>query len=199
MADEKNIVEKNQAILDALNAAIENGPWDKAVFFQAMRTKLIEIRERFKQEALLEAESDQSIMPSTLFGRIAKRSGVAEVYVLLYCADGNNIYKWENVLRSVASHVVSRPIYKQEKDAKAALRAASNKLNEGYVSIFIHEEDIIPPDQERSQIDRYGHEIINVKDGVVRREIIHRFVHISGIYEFKGDKLIWQSAADFLA
>lgn len=197
MAEKNQEHKQNIAILKALNEAIENGPWDVTVFFQAMRNKLVEIRDRFKQDVNLEDINDSS-MAGTLFGRIAKRSGITEVYVLLYNADGTNLAKWENILRTISTHTVSRPIYNLEKNARSALRAAVTKPNEAYISVFIPEEDIMPTQSGRIAHDRYGHEILNLKEGAIKAENIHQFIHVSGRYDYDNNKLVWHSVIDFL-
>lgn len=199
MADINLDRQHNLAILKALDEAIEQAPWDTTIFLQAMRNRLIEIRDKFKHEALLDENTDENnLVPATLFGRIAKRTGIAEVFVLIYSADGINIHKWENILRSISKHTISRPIYRSEQDAKKALRAASNKLNEAYVSVFIHEDDIIPPKPDKIPHDRYGTEILNIKEGIIHLENIHHFVHASGVYEFRKDMLVRLGTAEFI-
>jgi intracellular multiplication protein IcmQ len=197
MAENEKSSSHDLALLKALDVAIEKGPWDISPFFQTMRDRLIGIRDRFKKEAHLEEKAPERVlMPATLFGRIAKRSGLVEVYIVLYNSDGMNLQKWESILRSVEQHIISRPIYRYEKNARAALHAAVNKPNEAYIAVFIHEEDILAIAPERIPKDRHGIELLTLKDNVVKHQNIFRFVHVSGIYEFKGDKLTWQSAAE---
>jgi intracellular multiplication protein IcmQ len=197
MAEKNQDTKQNIAILKALNEAIEKGPWEVTVFFQAMRNKLVEIRDRFKQDVNLE-DIDETTNSGTLFDRIAKRSGITEVYILLYNADGGNLAKWENILRTISNHTVSRPIYNHEKNARSALRAAATKQNEAYISVFVPEEDILPTQADRKSHDRYGHEILNLKEGAIKADNIHQFIHVSGRYDYDNNKLVWHSVVDFL-
>src|ERR1700722_13594354 len=144
MVDKNTDLQRNQAILQALDEAIEEGPWDVTVFFQAIRNKLIEIRDQFEVETGLSEEDSSSASHATLFSNMAKRHGMMEVFILLYNADGSSIPKWENILRSISSQIISRPVYRREADAKSALRVASNRMNEAYVSVFIKEDQILP-------------------------------------------------------
>lgn len=196
MEDKNTDLHRNQAILQALDEAIEEGPWDATVFFQAIRNKLIEIRNQFEKETGLTEENVSSASRATLFGNMAKRHGMVEVFILLYNADGNSIPKWENLLRSISSQIVSRPVYRLEADAKSALRAATNRMNEAYVSVFIQEDEILPSQLARAPHDRHGHEILSVKEGAIQCENIDQFIHSSGQYDFKNNKLIWTGVVE---
>lgn len=198
MATEDKEQKHVRAILDALNNTIEKGQWGDNLFFQAMLKKLTEVRERLKRDThLVESNSGQG-MPTTLYGRVAQRSGLVEAYILLYNADGNNIPKWESALQMINKFIVSRPIYRHENEVKAALRAATNKMNEGYAVVFIHEEDIIKPSSDQCPHDRYGNELLVLREGAVKRENITRFVHKTGNYKYEDDKLEWASAVEFI-
>lgn len=188
----------NLEILKALNDAIEKGPWEENVFFQAIRKKLIDAREKFKQEVNL-TDADIELEGETqIASRIAKKKGLIEIFILLYNAHGTDIHKWQAILNALHAHVLSRPIYKNEQHAKAALRAASNKQNEAYVSVFVNEHDIVEATLERSHTDRFGNELLILREGAIFKENIHRFVHKTGSYEFENQKLVWQNPIDFL-
>ena len=118
--------EQNEAILKALNDAIEKGPWGQSNFLKVIGKNLIEIRDGFlnqlgaSSQAQLKAESH-------LANRIALRSGQQEVYVSLYSTDGINLQSWERIVANLPRQMISRPIYADEEDIKAALKIKENK------------------------------------------------------------------------
>lgn len=192
----KNYIE----VLKALNETIEQAPWGDNLFLQAIRKKLIELREQFKLEAHItdaDLESPHNLSAATILGRIAQRQGLQEVFIMIYNADGMNISKWEAIVNSIQKHSVNRPVYEKEEFAKAALRGAPNKQNEAYISLFVAQSDILKSESQML-VDRFGNPLILLKDNAVQREHICRFVHKSGQYEFESPKLVWTDAADFL-
>ena len=163
-----------------------------------MRNHMVTLRERFRHDAGLVEQVDTSAMPATLSGRVAKRSGLAEVYIVLYNNDGTNLIRWESLLRTVAQQAISRPTYRHEKDAKAALRSSVVKSNEAYISMFVYEEDILIPKTAQPPKDRFGNELINLRESAVSSQNIKQFVHVSGVYEYRSERLIRKSSAEFL-
>lgn len=184
------------AILKALNKAVEEGPWDYNLFYRAMGKQLRELRDKFKEDLNLE-EILATGLPATIAKRIAQRSGLVEVFISLYLIQGSHINKWETLLYNIADRAITRPIYSNEADAKAALRGAVNKQNEAYAIAYIKAEDIFPP-SENSPHDRFGHLLLTIRENAITRDNITRLVHVSGIYEYEHGKLIRQGSVDFL-
>lgn len=193
-------VQHNLDILKSLDEAIEKAEWEESLFLRTARKRLIEIRDEFKRDAHLEkylTNEDQDI-PKTLAARIAKRTGLVEVFVLLYNADGKDLYRWEQILNSIQGYIVSRPVYRFEKDVKAALRAAVNKSNEAYIAAFINEHEILEMSPEKTPRDRAGIDLLTLRDGAIKKDHITRFIHQTGVYEFENEKLIRHSPAEFI-
>lgn len=181
--------EQKEAILQALNEAIEKGPWDKSNFLRVIGKKLITIRDRFlrrigaSSQAKLKAESH-------LANRIALRSGQQEIYVSLYSSDGRNLQSWEKILASLPRQMISRPIYADEEDIKAVLKTKENKQNEAYVSIYINQSDILPLSSDKAPVDKLGKTLLTLKDKSISLDNISRFVHVSGVYRYTNGRLI---------
>jgi intracellular multiplication protein IcmQ len=184
-------------ILKALNDAVNNGPWEHSAFFKAIGEKLTEIRDRFKEDLAL-GIVEETGLPASLANRIAQRQGLIEIFVVLYNADGSNMYKWEATINSIRSQSINRPIYRDENLAKAALRGAINKQNEAYIAAFINEENIMPLPKEKRPHDRWDNELIVLNEAAIQPQNITRFIHVSGTYEIQFGKLVRQGTADFL-
>ncbi|KGP62555.1 phosphoesterase [Legionella norrlandica] len=180
--------EQKEAILKALNDAIEKGPWDKSNFLRAIGKKLVSIRDRFlrrigaSSQAKLRAESH-------LANRIALRSGQQEIYISLYSSDGSNLQSWEKILYSLPRQIISRPIYADEEDVKAILKTKENKQNEAYAAVYINQTDILPLSPDKAPVDKLGKTLLSLKDKSISLDNISRFVHISGVYRYVNGRL----------
>lgn len=181
--------EQNEAILKALNDAIEKGPWEKSNFLKVIGKNLTEIRDGFLNQ--LGASSHAQLKAeSHLANRIALRSGQQEIYVSLYSADGVNIQSWEKIVFNLPRQMISRPIYADEADIKALLKTKENKQNEAYVAIYINQFDILPLSADKAPVDKLGKTLLSLKDKTLNLDNISRFVHASGVYRYERGRLV---------
>lgn len=181
--------EQNEAVLKALNEAIEKGTWDKTNFLKAIGKNLTAIRDNYL--ALLGAKSQSQLKAeSNLANRIALRSGQQEVYISLYSSDGNNMQSWERIITNLPRQMISRPIYADEEDVKALLQTKDNKINEAYVGIYINQSDILSLSADKMAVDKLGNRLLSLKDKVLNVDNISRFMHISGVYQFVRGRLV---------
>ena len=184
--------EQNDAVLKALNDAIEKGPWEQSNFLKVIGKNLIEIRDDFlnqlgaSSQAQLKAESH-------LANQIALRSGQQEVYVSLYSSDGINLQSWERIVANLPSQMISRPIYADEEDVKAVLKIKENKQNEAYVAIYINQSDILSLSADKTPVDKLGKVLLSLKDKTLSLDNLSRFVHLSGVYRYVNNRLVKNS------
>lgn len=189
-------------ILKKFNEAIEDAPWGDSIFLKAVRKKLIELRDQFKQEAHI-SEADFEALEAahhpgnTLIHQFAQQQGYTEIFVLLYNTDGTNLSRWEQLVHTIEKQAINRPIYANEASAQAAIRAATHKSNEAYLSVFAKTEDILKPSAEVPK-DRQGNPLILLRDRAIQKNNIHYFAHKSGLYYYLKEKLIWQKNVEFL-
>jgi intracellular multiplication protein IcmQ len=181
--------EQNEAILKALNDAIEKGPWEQSTFLRVIGKNLIEIRDDFLKQLGAGSQS-QLKAESHLANRIALRSGQQEVFVSLYSSDGTNIQSWERIVSNLPRQMISRPIYADEEDVKAVLKTKENKQNEAYVAIYINQSDILPLAQDKASVDKLGKVLLSLKDKSLNLDNISRFVHLSGVYRYASGHLV---------
>lgn len=181
--------EQNEAILKALNEAIEQAPWDKSNFLRVLGKNLIEIRARFL--AQLGASNQAQLKAESHFAnRVALRSGQQEIYVSLYSADGINMQSWEKIITNLPRQMISRPIYADETDIKAILKTKEQKQNEAYVAIYINQADILPLSPDRAPVDKLGKALLSLKHKSLNLDNISRFVHLTNVYRFDKGKLV---------
>jgi len=188
--------EQNDAILNALNDAIEKGPWEQSSL-KVIGKNLVEIRDDFLTQ-LGASTKAQLRAESNLANRLALRSGQQEVYVslysadgnnLLYSADGNNLQTWERIVANLPRQMISRPIYAREDDIKSLLKTKENKKNEAYVAIFINQGDILPLAPDKASVDKLGTVLLALKDKTLNLDNISRFVHFTGTYHYVQGRL----------
>lgn len=181
--------EHNDAILKALDYAIQSGPWDKSNFLRSIGNRLIGIRDSFSKK--INARSQAQIQSDThLANRLALRSSQQEVFVSLYSSDGSNLQSWERIIANLPRQMISRPIYANEEQVTALIKLKENKQNEAYVAIYINKTDIIPLSPDKTLVDRLGSSLLTLKDRSLDVENITRFVHLSGVYKYSRGRLI---------
>ncbi|USQ14132.1 Dot/Icm secretion system protein IcmQ [Legionella lytica] len=186
--------QQNEAILQALDEAINNGPWEESNFLRAIGKNLNHIRENFVNQ--LGTRTKAQIQAETqLANRMALRSGQQEVFVSLYSADGSNIQSWERIVANLPRQMISRPIYASEEHVKAIIKTKENKINEAYLGIFINQSGVIalPPDKALS--DKLGNLLLTLKDRTLDLDNISRFVHVSGVYHYDRGRLLKEASA----
>lgn len=200
MTKPRNLKEAYIDILKELNEAINGIPESNSVFIEAVRKKMIDIREQFKNLAKLSDKDVESLnapnlSPKNLIHHAAQEKGFIPVYILLYNADGFNFAKWSSLVASIEKQAINRPVYLSESDAKSALRASLNKQNEAYLAIYVKENKII---ETQTAKDRLGHQLVLLQDNSVYKENIYYFIHRSGLYHFQKNQLILQHPVDDL-
>lgn len=189
MASLDDETKANIEVLKALDEAIEKGPWEHSPFFKGIGKKLRDLRDKFQQELGLDNIDIFQLETISI-----DDSQYTEVYVSLYQAEGTNIRKWLSVIVSLAGLVVSRPIYKNEEDIKAAIRAKEYKQNDGYVVVKVLKEDVMPLTDDNPRLDKEGRELLMLREGAIKLQNIIRFVHMSGEYLFTNNTLVKQIA-----
>lgn len=184
--------QQTDAILKALDEAIETGPWDESNFLRVIGKNLREIREGFVNQ-LNAPGLERSRQASHLANRIALRSGQQEIFIALYSSDGTNIQSWERILMNLPKQMISRPIYANEEDVKAIIKTKENKNNEAYVSMYISQNDILVLSPDKTPIDKLGKPLLTLKDKSLSLDNINCFVHQTGTYQLTQGRLVKNS------
>lgn len=174
----------NLELIRALDNLIAQGQWEGGLFFQAAGKKLRDLSTRLKQE--LQLDIKEELTPTEMRDYIKQHSGLIEVYISLYSAEGNNLRKWESILISLPKQVISRPIYKREKDLKETLAVKTTAINDAYAVAYISEIDILKPSfRDKVPVDRFGHELLLLKENSLKTDNITKFVHVTGEYTYR--------------
>jgi intracellular multiplication protein IcmQ len=184
--------QQTEAILKALDEAIKGGPWEDSNFLRVVGKNLREIREGFANQLNAE-DHEKAKQAAHLANRVALRSGQQEIFISLYSFDGTNLQSWERILINLPKQMVSRPIYANEEDIRNLIKTKENKNNEGYVSIYVNQNDILPSTPEKSLTDKLGRPLLSLKDKALNLDNINHFVHATGIYQFTQGRLVKNS------
>lgn len=186
---EKLSDQQNEAILKALDEAINNGPWDQSNFLRAIGKNLSDVRANFV--SYLGTRSQQQIKEEMhVATRMILRNEQQEVFVSLYSSDGSNLQSWEKIVANLPRQMISRPIYACEEHVKELIRSKDNKQNEAYIGIYVNKTDVISLPPDKALVDKFGNLLITVKDKTLNLENITRFNHSSGVYQFDRTRLI---------
>jgi intracellular multiplication protein IcmQ len=180
---------QTDAILKALDDALKEGPWDDSNFLRVIGKNLREIRDGFANQ-LNSKEQEKAKLASNLANRVALRSGQKEIFIALYSFDGSNLQSWERIIINLPKQTVSRPIYENEEDIRAIIKTKENKNNEGFVSIYVNQSDILPMTPDKTPVDKLGKPLLTLKDKVLSLDNINYFAHVTGTYQLAQGRLI---------
>ncbi len=184
----------NRKLLSILDNLIQAGHWDKSLFLQATGKEIRDLKDSLSQTLDLTLPDEQAAdaKHAMLKNELPALSpDKMEVYVALYQANGAKISNWESALELLLSRSASRPIYDTEAKAKDMMVKKGKSENNAYVVIAINKADVIPM-PEKHVTDKYGHELVTVKENALKLENIRRFVHVSGNYAFYKNQLLKQ-------
>jgi intracellular multiplication protein IcmQ len=194
MKDELSDLQTN-AILQALNDAIEQGPWDESNFLRAIGKNLREIRDGFSNQVNA-TEINQSKMIAQFAKKTALRSGQQEIFIALYSSEGTKLQSWERILINLPKQMISRPIYADEADVRAIIRTKENKHNEAFVSMYINHSDVLQLPPDKIPRDKLGKPLLTLKDKSLALDNIHQFVSAMGTYQYIHGRLVKISASE---
>lgn len=182
---------QTEAVLKALDDALEQGAWEESNFLRVIGKNLREIRDKLADEIANTAGKQKSALKSA--NKALLREGLQEIFVTLYSTDGSSLQSWERILANLPKQMISRPIYAEEINVKNLIKSKENKMNEAYVAIFINQEDILSLPLDKVAIDKLGKPMMTLKDRALTIENISRFVHLSGTYSYSKGRLIKDS------
>lgn len=192
MKDELSEFQAN-AILKALNDAIDQGPWEESNFLRAIGKNLCKIRDDFSNQVNAD-EIRKSKVIAQLAQHASLRADQKEIFIALYSSEGTKLQSWERILINLPKQMIARPIYADEADVKAIIRTKQNKHNEAYVSLRINQSDILQLPPDKIPVDKLGKPLLTLKDRSLNLDNINQFVCSSGTYQFLHGRLVKISA-----
>lgn len=178
-------IEVNRKLVAVLDTLLTSGNWEASLFLKATAKQIQQLREKAEQLLITATGSGALIRAKEL----TEKDGYRKVFISVYQAEGTNLQQWNHTLKSLMEYSISRPVYGNEETVKALIRSKTDKQKEGYVVVYIQEENIIRmPGKEAS--DRLGNELLTLKTGAVKLENIIEFVHCNQSYELQEKGLV---------
>lgn len=186
---EKLSKEQRAGIISALDEALNSAPWQSSTFLSLIGKKLQAIRD----EVFEQLDSDETFGQTALSSQQLSSERflkMKKVYVSLYSFDGTSLESWERIIQHLSDQVVSRPVYENEADVEAIIRAKSNRINEGYVAVYVDPTFILPAVPDKKVVDKLGVPLLTLKAKAINLNNVDSFIHHSGQYRFVSGRLI---------
>lgn len=169
----KNEQEKKQKLLQLVRDAIAK---DQALRDQyGIGEKFRFIRE--KLNALLTfVDTELATMQSSEGAPLTVQEDEQVVYVYLFNSQGVSLPSWRKMMHESVfyEYSINRPIYLQKSQIDSLIRARSNKLQHGYLSIIVKKANVI---DTQSATDANGNPLAKVREGSLKREQLLSFTH----------------------
>lgn len=172
-----------------LDEGIAAGPWQANLFLKGIKKKLEELRDDFVTKVGLDQHHEQ--MASDLL--LANNCENTEVYIALYQSQGSNMNKWQEVVASLITYTMGRPIYYNEPDVQSAIRLNDRNLNHAYAVVKVHKDAILSDTADLVRTDREGRKLINLRESAIQLKNIVRLVHATGQYKLVRNFLVKQN------
>lgn len=153
-----------------LSGLLSTGDWQSSLFLRAASKRI--------QVLLDEANS---IVDLAGAGESRSKSiksvpkDYIPVYISLYQVNGGNLQNWQYTLRILTEHNVSRPTYREEQYVRELIDSKNDIERHGYAVVYIREDDVY--NFEEQPRDSLGHELLVLKESVVKLNNIVGFVH----------------------
>jgi len=169
------------------NQILANEGWDKAPFLKIMHAKLLKLKLEldelvgFDSQLELERRGETSPQPIS--------DGFIKLFIYLYTTEGKKVEAWQRLLANLDKQYISRPIYRHEADAQYAVFNAPVVHNAGYVAVWVEKKFLLEP--EVGPQDKFGHELLMLKDRAVDLTKIDYFWTNTSQYQWKLGKLIF--------
>ena len=189
MKNDELTKQQSDAVLQALDNALDHGPWEESNFLRVIGKNLRNIRDDFDNQ-IESAGKEQASATVQLANQKALRRDQQKVYLQLYTSDGKNMQSWEWIIANLPRQMISRPIYAEEADVKAIIKTKDNTINEAYVAIYIGQNDMLQISADKIPVDKLGKSRLSLKDGSIKLENIDCFAHQGETYHYSQGRLV---------
>ncbi|OGO92803.1 MAG: Dot/Icm secretion system protein IcmQ [Coxiella sp. RIFCSPHIGHO2_12_FULL_42_15] len=183
---EQQCLELTNAIVAAVDHVLQAGDWDSSLFLRNIIKPLREIRAK-----ALQAQSElMRVQGLEEIGEYQLKANEVKIYISLFQAEGHDLQKWEAQLRSIHAYMAGRPVYKNEEDARKAVRQKILQTSEAYAIAVVDKAKILENDFGGKKTDRQGFELLTIQLGAVTSQFVVEFVHLGKRYHFYNQRLI---------
>ncbi|MBA4695848.1 MAG: Dot/Icm secretion system protein IcmQ [Legionella sp.] len=176
--------EQTETILNALETALSEGPWDQSNFLRIIGKKLQKIHDDFASHVHHKPSEALTTTPTHSQKTALESEDTLKVFISLYAAEGNKIPVWERVIANLPRQLISRPIYSEEIDVQTLIKSKEKQRNEAYVVAFVPRKSILTGDPQKMPKDKFGKSLYMLRERALTLDNIERFVHASGTYHY---------------
>lgn len=186
--DKDIFINKDEALarelIKSLDDLLAAGDWDATLFLKANKKRLEELRSRAQavldQMVVSESSSKQTVREVPL--------GYKMVYISLFQSESNNLIKWQSAIRGLERYSVSRPVYAEEEHVRTLIRNKADPTREAYVVAFVKETDIVKPYLGKKVQDRFGHELVTLREQAIDLRNLIEFIHDGKHYHYSPEQ-----------
>jgi intracellular multiplication protein IcmQ len=186
--DDASYMQLCKVTLETIDKVLKSGNWEDSLFLHNIVKPLKKVREEILQ--LLQRLEGNDPLSSVEVPQLSADS--VKLYISIFQNDGHNMRKWELQLRSIASHLMGRPVYQNEDDVKSAIRLRFVQSSEAYIVVGVKKALIQSNSHLPARQDRNGSILVALKPNAVTPENILEFVHMNKHYYFVKSKLVEQ-------
>lgn len=171
-------------VIEICQRLLAAGAWHESNF---LRTVIRPVEDTLESMQMIR-ENLQSGETAEELSCHVNASGMVEVFISIYQADGRDLKKWELLIKSLPDYLLGRPVYSSEDKVKAFIRSKSDRSTEAYVKALVPKGAIVQSVLAVKK-DRLGHVLINLSPGALKKEYISEFYHLNHCYPFKNNRL----------
>lgn len=186
MAEPNQTVEILKQAIKTLDELLEKGVWKGSLLLENSGKKI----QAYRDEAQDILDDITGVKTQKEQEAINQAAGeLLTIYVSVFQMNPNDMVAWQATLNSIGEYSMSRPIYLAEDHVQEMIRSRPDPSREAYVEVTIRKEDVLLPPSGKPALDRFDHELLNVRQGRVKPNNIKRFVHRNKVYHFQNGAL----------
>lgn len=175
-------------LIEVLDNLLSVGEWDSSLFLKTVKKRLQDLRENAYNAV---GEDIKSVDIGSVIDTPMLPAGYVVVYILLYQTEGSKLANWQYAIKSLVGHNVSRPTYHEEGQVQELIRSKKDTERYGYAIVSVPEDGIY--NLKQASKDILGHEMLMLKEGVIKLNNIQGFVHANKKrYRFSDGELIYK-------
>lgn len=170
MSEDSLRIEVAKKLAELLDGLLATGDWQSSLFLRVASKRIQILLDEAK--SLVELSNPEQSLTKKVKD---SAHGYIPVYISLYQVVGNNLQNWQYALRLLSEHNTSRPTYRNEQFVRELIDSKPDGKRHGYAIVHVKEDDIYTFEEQPR--DSLGHEMLVLKEGVIKLENIIGFVH----------------------
>ena len=164
--------------LTQINALLDEHDWSESAVLRACKKKLMGIQGRLQSHA---QAADSGAVDKEELGH--DWSTYVPVYISVYQVDGEDMKQWAMGLCRLKEYSAGRPVYKEESAVRAAIAQKKDLLKEGYIRLYVREDETVKSAPGMRARDKLGVELLILRPKAFDSNRVDLFVH-ANLYKF---------------